>query len=285
MSGSEVFDEDEISLFDLWQTLKDKWRYVLGGILLGGLGAAAVITVSQVQYEASAMLQTGKVAGTIIEDSSTIVERFKSPSFHLEVAKDAGDPDWIAQVENGTATQILSATIPKASPSMVDVKVKAKSPALSKKIADAATAKVIERQEALSVQTRKKIEFDLSVAKEKLLKAEQDLLTLSKTLNSVGTKDDRFTQISLMTSIKLQKESDVFTLRQSVFALENSLLPPSTQPARLLEAVFVSPKPVSPKKGLLLALGLIGGLLVGVMSVFVSSAWQRAHAQASARDL
>ena len=69
----------------------------------------------------------------------------------------------------------------------------------------------------------------------------------------------------------------MFTLRQSVFALENSLLPPLTQPARLLEAIFVSQKAVSPKKGLLLALGLVGGLLAGVMSVFISGAWQRAR--------
>lgn len=284
MSGSEVFDEDEISLFDLWQTLKDKWRYVLGGILLGVLGAAAAIATSQAQYEAIVMLQTGQVAGTIIEDPSTIVERFKSPSFHLDVAKEVNDPNLIAQAENGGGTQNLSATVPKASPSMVEVKVKAKSPEFAKKIADAATAKLIGRQEALSAQTRKKIEFDLSVTKEKLAKSELDLLALSKTLDSVGTKDDRFTQISLMMSIKLQKESEMFALRQSVFALEIALLPPSTQPARVLEAIFVSPQPVSPKKGLLLALGLVGGLLVGVMSVFVSSAWQRAHAQRSARD-
>ena len=285
MSASEDFDEDEISLFDLWQTLKDKWRHVLGGILLGGLGAAAMITTSQAQYEATAMLQTGRVAGSIIEDPSTIVERFKSPSFHLEVAEDVGDPNWIMQVEGGGGTQILSATVPKLSPSMVEVKVKAKSPEFAKKIADAATAKLIERQEVLSAQTRKKIEFDLSATKEKLAKSEQDLLALSRTLDSVGTKDDRFTQISLMMSVKLQKESEMFALRQTVFALEIALLPPSTQPARVLEAIFVSPKPVSPKNGLLLALALVGGLLVGVMSVFVSGAWQRAKARRYGHDL
>lgn len=279
MSGTEVFEEDEISLFDLWQTLKDGWRYVFGGVVVGLLGAVAVLVTTQPQYEASALLQTGKVAGTIIEDASTIVERFKSPSFHLEVAQDVEDQNWIAQVENGNGTQILSATLPKASPSMVEVKVKAKSPDFAKKIANAATQKLIKRQDELSAQIRKKIEFDLSTAKEKLVKAEQDLLSLAKTLGSVGTKDDRFTQISLLMSIKLQKESDVFTLRQSVFALENSLLPPATQPARVLEAIFVSQKAVSPKKGLLLALGLVGGLLVGVMWVFVSSAWGRARAQ------
>ena len=119
MSGPDVFEEDEISLFDLWQTLKERWRYVVGGILVGGLGAAAVLATTQPQYEATALLQTGKVAGAIIEDPTTIVERFKSPSFHLEVAQDVGDLNWIAQVENGNGVQILSATLPKASPSMV----------------------------------------------------------------------------------------------------------------------------------------------------------------------
>ena len=46
MSNTEVFEEDEISLFDLWQTLMGGWRYVVGGILVGGLGAVAVFSIS-----------------------------------------------------------------------------------------------------------------------------------------------------------------------------------------------------------------------------------------------
>ena len=50
-----------------------------------------------------------------------------------------------------------------------------------------------------------------------------------------------------------------------IMALETALSAPATQPAKAIEDVFVSDKPVSPKKALLLALGLIGGLLAGVV--------------------
>ncbi len=285
MAVNEVFEEDEISLFDLWQTLIGGWRYVLAGAVVGVLAAVMVVLTVQPTYEASALLQAGKVAGAVIEDAATIVERFKSPSFHLEVANDVGDEKWAEQVENGNGTQILSAQVPKTAPSMVEVKVKAKSPDFAKKIADTATQKLIKRQDELSSQVLQKIRFDLATAKEKLLKAENDLLDLTKILSATGVKDERFSQVSLLTSIKLQKESDVFALRQSVFALEISLMPPSTQPARVLEAVYVAQKPVSPKKGLLLALGLMGGLLVGLLSVFVSNAWRRARVQRSASSV
>ena len=60
-------------------------------------------------------------------------------------------------------------------------------------------------------------------------------------------------------------------------AYETALMPPATQPAKALEGIFVVDKPVSPKKGLLLALGIIGGLLGGVLGIFVADGWRRAR--------
>lgn len=277
MSGTEEFEDDEISLFDLLEKLRAGWRWVLGGVLLGVLGSTALLVLTPPKYEATALLQTGKVAGVVIEDSSTVVERLKAPAFQLEVARDVGDEQWVGQIEAGRGSSVLSAQVPKTSPSMVEVKVRAGSPGEAKKIAAESTAKLIKRQDELSSQVLKKTRFDLAVVNEKLVKAENDLSMLSKTLNGAGVKDERFSQLTLLTSIKLQKESDVFSLRQSVFALEASLLPPATQSARMLEDIFASSVRVSPKKGLLLALGLVGGLLAGVISVFVSNAWRQAR--------
>ena len=277
MSSTENFEEEEISLFDLWAKLREGGRWVLGGVLIGGLGAGALLVVIPPTYQASALLQTGKVAGAVIEDVSMMVERLKSPSFLVDVAKDVEDQRWLELIENGEGAAVLTAQVPKTSPSMVEVKVRGRSPEYAKKIAEDATAKVIKRQDELSAQAIQKINFDLAVAKEKLVKAEQDLATLNKTLSATAMKDERFSQVSLLTTIKLQKESEVFTLRQAVFSMEISLLPPSTQPAKVLEAIFVSQKPISPKKGLLLALGLLGGLLFGMMWVFASSAWRQAR--------
>lgn len=277
MSGTEVIENEEINLFDLWEKLREGWRYVLGGALLGLLGAVAALALIKPQYEARALLQTGKVAGSVIEDASIVVERLKSPSFLLEVAEDMGDQKWIEQIDHGNGAQILTAQVPKTSPSMVDVKVKAGTPDYAKKIADVATAKLIKRQNELSAQVIEKIRFDLRVAKEKLARIEQDLSILTKTLSSAGVKDDRFSQVSLLMSLKLQKESEVFAIRQAVYAMEISLLPPSTQPARVLEAIFASTQAVSPNKRLLIALGSVGGLLAGVTWVLVAGAWRRAR--------
>ena len=281
MSSTENFEEEEIGLFDLWEMLREGWRWVLGGVLIGGLGAGALLVVIPPSYQASALLEPGKVAGAVIENVSTMVERLKSPSFLLDVAKDVEDQRWLELIEDGAGTQVLTAQVPKASPSMVEVKVRASSPEHAKEIAKDATAKVIKRQDELSAQAIQKINFDLAVAKEKLVKAEQDLGTLNKTLSVTAMKDERFSQVSLLTTIKLQKESEVFSLRQAVFSMEISLLPPSTHPAKVLEAIFVSKKPVSPKKGLLLALGLVGGGLFGVMWVFASSVWRQARERRS----
>lgn len=84
-----------------------------------------------------------------------------------------------------------------------------------------------------------------------------------------------------MTSLRIQKEAETFNQRQMIMALETALEAPATQAAKAIEEVFITNKPVSPKKSLLLALGTIGGLLAGVLWVFMADAWRRAKAQRS----
>ena len=285
MNGTDDFGEDGASLFDIWEKLKGGWRHVVGGAVIGGLLAGTLAAGIQPSYQANATLQTGKVAGALIEDVTTMAERLKSPSLLLEVAKVVGDQQWVDQIENGGGLQLL--TVQKKAPSptteskMIEVRVRARSPEHAKKITEVATAKVIERQDKLATPVLKKIRFELLVAKEKLSKAEQDLAALSKVIASTVVRDERFSQVSLLTTTKMQKESEIFFLRQTVFSTENSLLPPLTEPAKIFESVYVSRNSVSPKKGVVFALGLFGGLLAGVVSVFISSAWRQARERRS----
>ena len=61
MSENEVFYDDGISLFELLQKLRAGWRWLVGGVLLGGLGAALAVAILPNQYEAVAIVQVGQI--------------------------------------------------------------------------------------------------------------------------------------------------------------------------------------------------------------------------------
>lgn len=278
MNENEVIQEDEISLFDLWEKLREGWLWVLGSALAGVIGASLVVAVTPLRYEARIVVQPGRVGGAFVEDPQIVVERLKSPSFLLDVANDLEDQDWVDSLKHGGGLGAVIATVPKATPSIVEIKLRAGSPSSARKTAEFITARLLQRHNRLADSVQKKIHHDIAVASERLNQSESDLSTLSKIIAANGAKGDPLSQLSLVTSfIKQRNELESLNLRQNVHALELSLLPPATLPLRVLEDIFVSEQPVSPRKKLLLGLGLIGGVLAGVVWVFLMDACRRAY--------
>lgn len=290
MNENELVHDEEMSLFDLWQKLQDGWRYVAGGMAIGVLGAGLAITLIPPKYEAIAIVQVGQLGqvGQLtsqpVEPASQTIERMRTSAFQASVAQKLGNQKWIEALRtsaNATGSyislQILKATATSASP-LIELKANGDSAENAKNIADAVVLELANRQAEISKPMVDKMRLDLAISKEKLASAERELDGINKLVANAGVKDDRFTQLSLMTTLRVQKESELFTQRQMIMALETALIAPATQPAKAIEAVFVADKPISTKKGLLVALGLIGGLLCGVISVFVMDAWQRAKA-------
>ena len=298
MNENEMVQDDEISLFDLWEKLKDGWRYVLGGTMLGLAGAGAALMVLPPKYEAVVVVQVGQtgqvgqvaqvgLVGQVttlpVEPTQLSVERMKTPTFQMAVAKGAGIDDWIDALRRSATAgsdylslQVSKATVGQNAAPLMELRAKADSIENARKIAEVAIQELGKRQAEIAKPSIDRMQADLAIAKEKRQRAEEDLGSLSKLVATAGIKDDRFTQLSLMNSLRLQKESELFFQRQLVAALEGALGPPATQPAKAIEPVFVSEKPISPKKALLLVLGLVGGLLAGVVAVFFVDAWRRA---------
>lgn len=302
MNENEMMQEDEISLFDLWEKLRDGWRYVVGGTVLGLAGAGAALMVLPPKYEAVAIVQVaqvgqvgqvgtpgapGQAVSVPVEPASQAVERMKTSAFQLKVAEATENQPWVKDLRWSTSatSKYLSLQIVKASAPLIEMKANAATPELARKIADASIKELAKRESELAKPMIDKMRQDLTIARERLAGAERDLKAINKLVVNAKVKDERFTQLSLMTELRVQKESEVFRQRQSINALETALGVPYTQPAMVLEDVFVTDKPVSPKKTQLLALGLIGGLLVGVMWVFVSGAWRQARERRSVSDL
>ena len=289
MNENEMMQDDEISLFDLWEKLQNGWRYVVGGAVIGLAGAGAALVVLPPKYEAVAVVQVGQVASFPVEPVTQAVERMKTPAFQTTVAQASGNQEWIDALQLSTnatgkylSLQIVKATLGGASP-LIELKANAASPVDAKEIASATVKELAKRHSELARPLLEKMRLDLTLAKEKLASAERELEGINKLVATAGVKDERFTQLSLMTSLRIEKQAELFNQRQSIMALETALSVPATQPAQAIEAVFVMDKPVSPKKTLLLALGLIGGLLAGVVAVFFVDAWRRSKGERAGR--
>jgi len=288
MNNNELMKGDEISLIDLWDRLRSGWRHIAGGALVGVVGAGLAITVLPPRYEATAVVQVGRVGQATVPTSSMpvelvtqAIERMKTQSFQMKVAKSLEDQKWIDDLNNSVSAtnkyiklDIIKSTAGSAF-ALIELKAYGKSAEYARKIATVTISNLSMEQLKLGKPAIDKLQYDLNVSKEKLISTEKQIENLYKSMTNIEVKDVRFTQLSLITELRVKKEYEYYNLKQVISSIEFALAVPFTQPAGALEDIFVTDRPVSPKKALLLALGLTGGFLAGVMSVFVADAWRR----------
>lgn len=300
MNVKNIVADDEISLYDICEKLRSGWRFVIGGAVLGGVGAGMALLILPPKFEAVVVVQVaqvgqvgqagqaglaGQTASVPVEPAAQAVERMKSPAFQMKVAKLAGVQEWVDDLARsaGATTKYITLQIVKATATpgpggapLIELRASGQSPEVAKKIAEASISELAKRQLELAKPSIDKMQLDLKFAKENLISIESELKNIHKLVTKIVVKDDSFSHLSLMTAIKGNKELELFKLHQVINSLESALAVPYTQPAEALEDIFVTDKPVSPKRGLFLALGLIGGLFSGVLFVFFVDAWRRA---------
>ena len=298
--------QDEISLFDLWEKLRDGWKAVVSGLALGIAIALAGIVLIPPKYEAVALIQVGqvgqvglvgqvsqvgqtKVSGQVVESPAQAIERMKTPAFQRRVAETLNDQEWLdALARSATGTvkafslQVIKATVGQDQVPLIELRAEGNGPEAAGRKAEVVVAELAKAHDELAQPALVRLRADLAVSREKLAGAERDLTVLTKLAEVAQVKDDRFTQLALMTSLRIDKESETFAQRQMIMALGTALEAPATQSAHTIEGIFVPERPVWPKKALLFALGSIGGLFMGVLWVFVKDSWRRVR---SARAL
>ena len=160
-SRPDIIDDDEISLYDIYVFLRDGWVTLVGMSVLGLAGGLATVLLSPSQYQASAMLEPGKVGFFSRTDGVTsrgldspgrLAEKMQLPGFYSESTLQACGFDPSPFAAQGLA-QALSPGVPRNS-SFVSVSFKADSIELAQNCVQAVLDDVIRDQsEAFSVAT------------------------------------------------------------------------------------------------------------------------------------
>lgn len=281
MLEREVIEDDGISLFEFWEIVRDGWRWLAGGTALGAVGASLTIALSPPKYEGVAVVQVGQVGqmgqamGAPVESAVQAIERMRTGGFQLEAAKVSGYQPWLDVVAHSAkAGEEYFSLQSVKNTQLIEIRGKAGSREDAAKIANAMVQVLAKRHAELARPTIDRLNQDLVLAQDKLQSAEKDIAALGSSVSFAKVKDERFSPIALVASMLQLKQTEMFSLRQSISAIKAALAEPATQPAKVMEAVFVGEKPVSPKKGLIAVLGVLAGSIAGLLGLFVANTWK-----------
>ena len=249
MNENEMVQDDEISLFDLWEKLREGWLAVVGGAVLGIAGAVLAIFLVPPKYESAMTIQIGKVGGNVIEAPEVVIARVGTPSFRLAAAQKAGDEKLVEGLTtNAAGDSAIGASLVKGT-QLLSLTTSGNAPEAARQLSAAVIGVLQERHEALSRPLLAKISSDIALSKEKLAVIEREMLELSRAPSGgLNLKDTQFAPVSLLTSMRAQKQADVFGLRQQLTAMEFSMLPPATQPTQALEAPYIARRRFRPRR-------------------------------------
>lgn len=268
-------ETSEIGLSELWQLLIQYKGLVLGAPILCITIAFVITSMLKPQWEAIAVLQTGKVVqkgmteanGAVIwnrepiESASHVFERIKLKQFQNDVLNRC------ATFDREKSAEILYHDSLKArvlANDLIEIKVRGYSREEARyltestvncirKIHDGLTKPTVQRLNQQLIQIRRQIE-KIHNRQSNLLKAD---------LKNTSSPGEQYIHQIFTANVISQQDHDLQILEQIRTTYEEQLFVLYSNPTKLIGDVFVENKPVAPKKVLII-------MTVGLISLFFS---------------
>jgi uncharacterized protein involved in exopolysaccharide biosynthesis len=275
------YDDDEISLWEIFDTLRARWKIIAAfGIAAPALAFAATLFIPN-QYEARGLVQLAKVGNlqaairgegglsTQIESIPATLQRLQSDAFALKALSSLGFPSMISGKEP-KGTGLLELTARSASPEQAKQAVEYAIQSLAGQHAQQAESTVRNLEQSLaSTQT------ELTSTRALL----QDLLGKTGSLTKIDP-----TIAVMMGQMQGQLVSQQAQLVERQLRLQLALSPLHTEPTKAVEEIVLPTGAVYPKTRLVTLVALLGGLFLGVLVALLTQAWanrKRAESEAA----
>jgi len=257
---SDNVNDEEISLLDILAFVQESWKTISGVGLAGAALSAGLLTVIPGQYEAEALIEMaqlqsgGPISPTtvVIEAPALMIERLKNPrSYTSETTRACAEGD--ARFSDESLAALVKVSVPKGVNSVIKLQVRRFSPAAAEQCLTALIDMIRRQQIALLKPRLDEMRATLTFLQNRL-EANRAAMMQSDKANLSGV-------------IFLAQRDESLYLMQQIDDLQRALA--SDFQTRQVSPVYAAPGQVSPKSVLTLALGVLGGLMLGLLLALV----------------
>lgn len=251
------YQDDEISLIDLWVILV-KRKYLIFGIFMAVLVAAAayVYSVSPV-FESRVVIQIGHVGKIgLLEPPKVLVQRL------------------IEEYRVGDTTEgrrsyplVKSIGLEKGLEDIIAITTQGHSATEAQSFLTEVTSKLLSDHKALFVEAQKQQQIILQSLDREVQETKDQMSALSQQLQTVMKSNP--TTAAILTQDKANLALGIPKLEQQRSELKLAMSELQTIPTRILRSPTIPINPIKPKPLLYLLLASILGLVIGVFAVFI----------------
>lgn len=286
VKSQEIDSPDELNLIDVINFLRLNIRYLIWGTLLGVTLALIIAVLLPKQYEAKALIKIGQIGSLDtnalpIEPGLQVVDRIKSQSFQdtvleaLGVSTEDEDDKLVKQFRKNLKVRLEKSELISLSLN-----------AISRTVAAVNMQEVINQlnitHNRLLLPTVTRLKLELDSINNELKLADIESKQLMKTLETQSDKitDTKFSQTVLLNSLRISKEEEYRSFKDTKRMLEEKLSPERTFATHVLGKVEVSKKPVFPKYSLFILAGVFIGLIMSFLYIAIKGLKLKSSANA-----
>ncbi len=242
----------------------------------GATGLASAIVLAAfipAQYEATAVVQPATIGmivatTTTVEPAAQTLERLKQVTFYRDEIVKTCDVESAKDLANSVKVNIVKGN------NLLSISYRAETAALANACMNKIVTQLTQSQTAIAAPLIKELQDQQTATKQQMDEAERFLAAGERrTSSSPGSNE--------LSTLMMLKREDLTKLQKLYREQRIQLTEPLTQPMKLLEPIYVPEKPVAPKKLMIIAGSLIGGMFIGLLALFANRSWRRYNGPAT----
>ena len=246
--------EDEISLHELWEILaKRKWVVFLTTVVCLGL-AILYVSLATTIYESRAVVQIGKIAGQPLDNGTQLGSRLLNQYTPVNTEQ--------AQKQ---LPKLYSVTPDKDDGSILTLEDKGRSPQEAQQYLQT----IIQR---LLTEDEQRYQQIIGMRQAQLKELQGQYQQLRKSLKVSTGKGQSNSASALLLLEQSHRADALVNIQASISNMENQLAPNNTSQMVVTLSPRYDPIPVAPKRGVILVLAVLGGLIFGAVLALLLNA-------------